>query len=154
LEGLNKDYGTHILANETTYAAAKDAGLVFRELDRIRVKGKNEPVVIYELVCDSAGLTPETEILLDDFAGARKLYEARRWTEAQEAFQSILNRWPEDGPARAYWKRCQEYLFDEPSLNWDGVFTMTHKKRVSATPRLFAPIAPTARHSHFARPCP
>ena len=127
LEGLNKDYGTHILVNETTYASAKEAGFVFRELDLIRVKGKNEPVMIYELVCAIGSLTPEIEMQLDDFAGARKLYEERRWTEAQDAFQSILNRWPEDGPARAYWKRCQDYLFEEPPTNWDGVFTMTHK---------------------------
>jgi adenylate cyclase len=127
LEGLNKDYGTHILANETTYAAAKDSGFVFRELDLIRVKGKNQPVVIYELVCDVASLTPEIEMQLDCFENARKLYEGRRWSEAQSAFQSIIDRWPEDGPARAYWKRCQEYLFDEPPASWDGVFTMTHK---------------------------
>jgi len=127
LEGLNKDYGTHILVNETTYARAKDAGFVFRELDLIRVKGKNQPVVICELVCDVKSLTPEIEMLLDCFADARKFYEERRWTEAQSAFQSIIDRWPEDGPARAYWKRCQEYLFDEPPANWDGVFTMTHK---------------------------
>jgi adenylate cyclase len=127
LEGLNKDYGTHILVNETTYVAAKDSGFVFRELDLIRVKGKNDPVVIYELVCDAAKLTPEIEMLLDSFADARKLYEERRWTDAQSAFQSIIGRWPEDGPARAYWKRCQEYLFDEPPAHWDGVFTMTHK---------------------------
>src|SRR6516162_3780230 len=74
LEGLNKDYGTHILANETTYAAAKDAGLVFRELDLIRVKGKNEPVVIYELVGEAATVTPESEMLLDVFKDARRLY--------------------------------------------------------------------------------
>jgi adenylate cyclase len=127
LEGLNKDYGTHILVNETTYAAAKDSGFVFRELDLIRVKGKNEPVLIYELVCDAASLAPETEMLLDSFADARKLYEERQWTRAQSAFHSVIERWPEDGPARAYWKRCQEYLFDEPPANWDGVFTMTHK---------------------------
>jgi adenylate cyclase len=127
LEGLNKDYGTHILANETTYAAAKDSGFLFRELDLIRVKGKNQPVVIYELICDLASLTPEIEMQLDCFENARRLYEERRWSEAQSAFQSIIDRWPEDGPARAYWKRCQEYLFDEPPANWDGVFTMTHK---------------------------
>jgi len=127
LEGLNKDYGTHILVNETTYAGAKDSGFVFRELDLIRVKGKNQPVVIYELVCEVASLTPEIEMQLDCFESARKLYQGRRWSEAQSAFQSIIDRWPEDGPARAYWKRCQEYLFDEPPANWDGVFTMTHK---------------------------
>ena len=127
LEGLNKDYGTHILVNETTYAAAKDFRFVFRELDLIRVKGKNQPVVIYELVCDTAAMSPEIQERLDCFREGRRLYEERRWSEAQSAFQSMVDRWPEDGPARAYWKRCQEYLFDEPPANWDGVFTMTHK---------------------------
>jgi adenylate cyclase len=50
LEGLNKDYGTHILVHETTYSAVKGDGFVFRELDLIRVKGKLQPVTIYELI--------------------------------------------------------------------------------------------------------
>lgn len=127
LEGLNKDYGTHILVNETTYLAAKDSGFVFRELDLIRVKGKVQPVVIFELVCAATSLSPDAQARLDRFRDARALYRQRRWSEAQVAFQSILDQWPDDGPSRTYWKRCQEYLFDEPPSNWDGVFTMTHK---------------------------
>src|SRR5438094_665724 len=50
LEGLNKDYGTHIIVNESTYEEAKDSGFVFRELDLIRVKGKLQPVTICELI--------------------------------------------------------------------------------------------------------
>jgi adenylate cyclase len=127
LEGLNKDYGTHILVNETTYLAAKDSGFVFRELDLIRVKGKLQPVVIYELVTFTDSLSADMQARLDRFSEARALYHQRLWLEAQSAFQSILNQWPDEGPARAYWKRCQEYLFDEPPSGWDGVFTMTHK---------------------------
>jgi adenylate cyclase len=127
LEGLNKDYGTHILVNETTYLAAKDSGFVFRELDLIRVKGKLQPVMIYELVAASASLTSDIQARLERFREARAFYQKRRWLDSQNAFQSILDQWPDDGPARAYWKRCQEYLFDEPPTNWDGVFTMTHK---------------------------
>jgi adenylate cyclase len=127
LEGLNKDYGTHILVNETTYLATKDSGFVFRELDLIRAKGKLQPVVIYELVTAAADLSTDTRARLDRFHQARALFGQRRWLDAQSAFQSILDQWPDDGPARAYWKRCQEYLFDEPPSGWDGVFTMTHK---------------------------
>jgi adenylate cyclase len=127
LEGLNKDYGTHILVNETTYLATKNSGLVFRELDLIRVKGKLQPVVIYELVAAAADLSADTQSRLDRFHESRALFQQRRWLDAQSAFQSILDQWPDDGPARAYWKRCQEYLFDEPPSGWDGVFTMTHK---------------------------
>ncbi|HWZ96711.1 MAG TPA: adenylate/guanylate cyclase domain-containing protein [Candidatus Dormibacteraeota bacterium] len=127
LEGLNKDYGTHILANESTYEASKNSGLLFRELDLIRVKGKLQPVTIHELIGREADASPETIELLTQFTAARSLYQARKWQDAQNAFQSILEKWPTDGPSRTYWKRCQEYLFDEPPLNWDGVFTMDHK---------------------------
>lgn len=132
LEGLNKDYGTHILVNESTCAVAKDAGFLFRELDIIRVKGKLQPVTIYELVGKLAELQQdaafsELQQRLAHFAKARLLYHQRQWAPAQQSFQSILDRWPDDGPSRMYWKRCQEYLFDEPPASWDGAFTMTHK---------------------------
>jgi adenylate cyclase len=132
LEGLNKDYGTHILVNEPTYAAAKNAGFFFRELDVIRVKGKLAPVTIYELIgkiseMQQDGAFADYALLLQEFREAHELYLQRKWSESQDAFQSILDRWPTDGPSRTYWKRCQDYLFDAPPAAWDGVFTMTHK---------------------------
>jgi adenylate cyclase len=132
LEGLNKDYGTHILVNETTYTAAKDEGFVFRELDLIRVKGKLQPVTIYELIGRAGessvyGTPDEVRARVELFQQARELYRKRRWEESQKTFQIILDKWPDDGPSRTYWKRCQDYLFDEPPSGWDGVFTMTHK---------------------------
>jgi adenylate cyclase len=132
LEGLNKEYGTHILANETTYQSAQDAGFLFRELDLIRVKGKLQPVTIYELVGRSAepgpnGAAQDLHARLELFAQARALYRKRHWEEAQRTFEDILAKWPDDGPSRTYWKRCQEYLFEEPPSGWDGVFTMIHK---------------------------
>jgi adenylate cyclase len=132
LEGLNKDYGTHIIVNETTYSASKDDGFVFRELDLIRVKGKLQPVTIYELIGRAGqasfyGTPDEVRSRLELFQTARALYFRRHWADAQRSFQAILDKWPDDGPSRAYWKRCQDYLFDEPPSGWDGVFTMTHK---------------------------
>jgi adenylate cyclase len=132
LEGLNKDYGTHIIVNETTYEGVKGDGFVFRELDLIRVKGKLQPVTIYQLMgkqedLATEGRAEEVRLQVEQFARARELFRNRKWDAAQRAFQDFLDRWPEDGPSRAYWKRCQEYLFDEPPANWDGVFVMTHK---------------------------
>jgi adenylate cyclase len=132
LEGSNKDYGTHIIVNETTYEGAKDDGFVFRELDLIRVKGKLQPVTIYQLMGRQAdlaadGRAEEVRLQVEQFANALELFRNRKWDAAQRAFQEFLDRWPGDGPSRVYWKRCQEYLFDEPSANWDGVFVMTHK---------------------------
>jgi adenylate cyclase len=132
LEGLNKDYGTHIIVNETTYAAAKSEGFDFRELDLIRVKGKLHHVTIYELLgrhgeAGVYGAPEDLRLRLDQFVRAHELYRQRRWEQAQTIFQQILDKWPDDGPSRTYWKRCQEYLFDEPPSSWDGVFIMTHK---------------------------
>jgi adenylate cyclase len=132
LEGLNKDYGTHILVNETTYSAVKNDGFVFRELDLIRAKGKLQPVAIYELIGRAGestvyGAPQEVRHRLELFHQAHEFYRKRRWEDAQKSFLAFLDKWPDDGPSRAYWKRCQEYLFDEPPFGWDGVFTMTHK---------------------------
>ena len=132
LEGLNKDYGTHIIVNETTYSAAESAGFEFRELDLIRVKGKLQPVTIYELIGRHGepsvyGTPQDLKRRHEEFVRARELYRQRQWHQAQTLFQTILDKWPDDGPSRTYWKRCQEYLFDEPPSSWDGVFTMTHK---------------------------
>ncbi len=64
LEATNKEYGTNIILSESTYALVKDKFLV-RELDNIRVKGKNKPVVIYELVDCLESLDPPAS-LVDD----------------------------------------------------------------------------------------
>jgi adenylate cyclase len=132
LEGLNKEYGTHIIVNESTYDAAKDKGFLFRELDLIRVKGKLQPVTIYELcgrVSDlqTPGTLADAQARLQQFEEARRFYRERKWSEAQKVFQATLDHWSDDGPSLVYLKRCEEYLAEEPVSDWDGVFVMTHK---------------------------
>jgi adenylate cyclase len=132
LEGLNKNYGTHIIVSESTYGSAKNDGFVFRELDLIRVKGKLEPVTIYQLMgrehdLAENGAGQSLREQLEAFARARALYRNRKWDAAREAFRELLTRWPDDGPARTYLERCQEYAADHPAADWDGVFVMTHK---------------------------
>lgn len=58
LEGTNKQYGTNVIISEFTYGLVRDRVIV-RELDNIRVKGKNKPVLIYELVDIVDGVEPE-----------------------------------------------------------------------------------------------
>src|ERR1700688_773289 len=130
LEGLNKEYGSHILFSETTYTAVEDPFLVFRELDLIRVKGKLQPVTLYELVAargTPAGDVPDLEERLEQFALGRTFYRERHWQDAQIVFEKLLERWPEDGPAHMYLNRCREYLVAGPEASWDGVYVMTHK---------------------------
>jgi adenylate cyclase len=107
-----------------------DPQLLFHELDLIRVKGKLQPVVIYELLAvrdtpegDSPGIDERVEL----FAQGRACYRKRRWQDAQIIFEKLSERWPEDGPARMYVNRCREYLARSPEDNWDGVYVMTHK---------------------------
>jgi adenylate cyclase len=130
LEGLNKDYGSHILLSEATYLAVKDPLLIFRELDLIRVKGKLQPITLYELMGTRGtpeGDDPGLEEHLELFAMGRAFYQKRCWQEAQEVFKQVVERWPEDGPACMYANRCREYLLAGPEENWDGVYVMTHK---------------------------
>ena len=110
LEGLNKEYATHILLSDTTYAAVEDPLLVFRELDLIRVKGKLQPVTLYELVAARGtpeGDAPDLEERLEFFAQGRACYRERRWQDAQIVFEKLLERWPDDGPARMYSESLQ-----------------------------------------------
>jgi adenylate cyclase len=130
LEGLNKEYATHILLSETTYMAVEDPQLVFRELDLIRVKGKLQPVTLYELIAAHGtpeGDAPDLEERLELFALGRACYRERRWPDAQIIFEKVCERWPEDGPARMYLDRCREYKVAGPDAGWDGVYVMTHK---------------------------
>jgi adenylate cyclase len=130
LEGLNKEYGTHILLSETTYAEAGDPLLIFRELDLIRVKGKLQPITLYELLGARGtpmGDAPGMEERIEMFTQGRACYRERRWQDAQIIFEKLLERCPEDGPARMYLNRCGEYLVEGPEENWDGVYVMTHK---------------------------
>jgi adenylate cyclase len=126
LEGLNKEYSTHIILSESTYITLRDTNFLLRELDLIRVKGKLLPVTIYELMGrrETAGDLIE---LADTFTKGHEAYKVRSWTEAKRWFENVLSRWPDDGPARIFLARCEEYLAEEPPADWEGVFVMKHK---------------------------
>jgi adenylate cyclase len=127
LEGTNKLYGTDIMISEFTWNEVTHR-LLCRELDRIRVKGKEEPVKIFEVVADrEKGVRPELGALFDAFAAALGLYKEGRFAEALEAFEALAREYPEDGPTTLYVDRCREYLANPPPPEWDGVYTMTTK---------------------------
>jgi len=133
LEGLNKDYGTHILVNETTYSGRQGRRYVFRELDLIRVKGKLQPVAIYELIGRAAENCvywhpDEVGQRIALFHEAHELYRKRRWEDAQKILsKSFWTNGPTTVHPATYWKRCQEYLFDEPPSGWGRRLHHDHK---------------------------
>jgi adenylate cyclase len=126
LEGLNKEYHTQILISEFTRRALRDDQFIFREIDFIRVKGKLQPVTIYEILGPGAKENGGVE-LVAQFGAAREAYKHRDWRSAQAAWVAILERWPDDGPSRVFLTRCEEYIAEEPPGEWDGVYAMKHK---------------------------
>lgn len=126
LEGLNKEYGTHIIISESTQKELRSERALVRELDMIRVKGKLQPVTIYE-VLDAEALGDTGKELVELFARGQKAYKQRDWRAARQAFEQVLDRWPADGPARIFLRRCEEYLAEGPEADWDGVYVMKHK---------------------------
>jgi adenylate cyclase len=126
LEGLNKEYGTRVIISESTQKALRSPRTLVRELDLIRVKGKLQPVTIYE-VLDAAALGNEGKELVELFGRGLADYKKRDWRGAAHAFEQILDLWPNDGPARVFLTRCEEYLAEEPEAAWDGVYVMKHK---------------------------
>lgn len=127
LEGANKPYGTRLMVSEFTWNEVKGE-LLGRELDRIRVKGKDQPVCVYEVMERKRdGLSLERLELVRHFEGALALYQEARFEEARDAFHSLARRFPDDGPTALYEQRCAEYAVDPPPAGWDGVYTMKTK---------------------------
>jgi adenylate cyclase len=125
LEGQNKEYGTRILISEGTYAKVGNL-FVCRELDLIRVKGKNKPVAIYELMA-SIEEAKRLEPLVQVFAEGLHAYRRGKFQAALEIFEDILSAYPNDGPAKVFAKRSKLYANEPPIGAWDGVFTATSK---------------------------
>jgi len=126
LEGVNKTYGTGIIVSEFTYREAKDS-IEVRHLDRIRVKGKEEPITIYELVGRAGRLADPVRELLACFDDGLRLFNERNWKQARQRFRDGLRINPDDGPCRVYADRCAEFMVKPPSRNWDGVYRFTTK---------------------------
>jgi adenylate cyclase len=127
LEGANKNYGTYMMVGENTYAKAKEA-CYFRQLDVIRVKGKTEPVKVYELMGRKDVPLPEARLqLIESYTKGLENYFLQHWDQALEFFDQVLKIDPKDTVAKLYLKRCKEFRQNSPGKDWDGVFTLTEK---------------------------
>jgi adenylate cyclase len=128
LEPANKTYDTLVMASEFTLDHARREDYRVRELDLIAVKGKVEPVRVYE-VLEMAGtsLSPEREEALRHFEAGMAAYKGRDWTLAAEYFGAALEADPTDGPSRVYLARAEEYAEAPPPADWDFVVRRTTK---------------------------
>lgn len=125
LEGINKEYGTRIVISEFTYKEVNDS-FTAREIDRVRVKGKLEPVRIYELLCEGE-LPSDRAAQVGLFNEGFDLYHERKFADALEKFKQAHERGTADPVSELYIERCQDYLNEPPPAQWDGVYVMKTK---------------------------
>ncbi|HEY9796583.1 MAG TPA: GAF domain-containing protein [Leptolyngbyaceae cyanobacterium] len=127
LESATKEYGCDIILSEYTYNLCRDRIWV-RELDRIRVKGKNQAVSIYELVGDvDMPLNDSTKRFLDSYEAARAAYRNRDFRKALDYFHEAHYIKPNDQAVIIHLERSRNYLDNPPPDLWDGVHTMITK---------------------------
>jgi adenylate cyclase len=125
LESANKEYGTHVVLGASTHAQVKDA-VVARELDLVRVKGKREPVQIFELLT-LAPAPPALAEFVARFEWGISAYKAQRWDEAIARFREADRLRGGDPPSGKYVERCEAMRREPPGPEWDGVFEMKTK---------------------------
>jgi adenylate cyclase len=125
LEGATKQYSARILLSEMTVRDLKKPSTL-REIDLIRVKGKDRPVAVYESLGYRAA-EPGVAGLLELHAAGVAAYRARDWRKARRAFESALELYPTDGPATVYRQRCNLLARTPPDDAWDGVWNLTEK---------------------------
>jgi adenylate cyclase len=126
LEGANKFYDTLILLGARTAELAKD-DIEAREVDLLRVKGKTEPVVVYELLAKKGELPAQRAKVVALYAEGLVAYKARDFAMAQTRFTEALGLDASDGPSQVYLARSRAYLSTPPPPSWDGVYALTAK---------------------------
>src|SRR3989475_327905 len=126
LEGANKFYDTLILLGPRTYELAQP-DIEAREVDMLRVKGKLEPVVVYELLARKGGLDAEKQRVVESYLDGLASYKRREFVRAKERFEAALALDPSDGPSKVCLHRVQEYLATSPPPDWDGVYVLQSK---------------------------
>jgi adenylate cyclase len=119
LEGLTRIYGVGIIVGPNTKEAVKD--IVFRELDRVRVKGKDEPVAIYEPLGIAGQVDEKVVDELKLWHRALKAYRAQNWDEAEMHLLNVQRMSPECKLYQLYFERIQQCRAEPPGAGWDGV---------------------------------
>lgn len=125
LEGANKAYGSKSIITEAVYEEVKER-FICRELDYIAVKGKNEPVRIFEILQEKPLAQPKLGEIKILFEKGLQAYRARKWEEATTALRKNVDLY-NDAPSAVFLERIEHFTNNPPPADWDGVFRMTVK---------------------------
>jgi len=126
LEGANKEYGTGILISEDTWEMAREA-IEAREVDRIRVVGKSEPVRVFELLGRKGELDAATLELKGRFEEGLAHYRNGELDPAEACFKACLGIKQDDGPSKVFLARLQHFRDHPEARRADGVWDLTKK---------------------------
>jgi adenylate cyclase len=125
LEGITKEYGADIIVGEGTKNAVSD--VVFRELDRVRVKGKDVAVAIFEPL-GLQGQVDKTKLEEGRlFDGALTLYRSQAWDQAERELLQLQNLSPDSKLYKTFLQRISFLRANPPGSEWDGAFTFETK---------------------------
>ncbi len=127
LESATKTYGSRILISESTCGELQSDYLL-REVDRIRVQGKKQPVAIFEVLdALDEGAIPDVPAFLAQSQEALAAYRAQDWDTASHHFKTLSTIRLDDRVSSLYLERCKHFAANSPGPNWDGVWVMTTK---------------------------
>lgn len=127
LEAAGKDYGVSILASDAVYEQVKDR-IFTRRIDVVRVKGKSQPVTLYQIICPKGKENAKHAEFVSRYEQGLAAYLERSWDTAIAHFkaaQHALNT--SDRSSRLLTERCLIYKANPPNADWDGVYTRTTK---------------------------
>jgi adenylate cyclase len=125
LEGLNKIYGTNIILGEHTYNLVND-DFEARKLDTVRVWGKQEPIIIYELISLKKKSIKIQRDFVSLYEAGLDLYFSKEWKKAIISFQGALELM-DDSASRIFISRCHKFLKNPPPGDWDHVWKQETK---------------------------
>jgi adenylate cyclase len=125
LEGRTKAYGVGILVGDATRKAVTD--IVFREIDRIKVKGKNEAVAIYEPIGPESDVSEQMREELELWNQALRAYRSQQWDQADESLLNLQRMNPECGLYKVFSGKVAEKRHNPPAPDWDGVTVFDQK---------------------------
>jgi len=129
VEGMTKVYGAKVLISGSTYSQLIDpSNFTFRELDRVIVAGKTEPVLVYELLdVDSETLREQKRESAQLFAEGLHCYRTGNFQGARLLFANCLVQAPLDEAAALYISRCAKLISRPPAGVWDGTTVLFAK---------------------------
>jgi adenylate cyclase len=126
LESLNKAYGTSVLVCGTTGERARSE-IELREIDVIRVVGKDDPVRVFEVLGERGAVSPPALEMRDHFEAGLAAYRQRSYGDARTAFRRALERVPADAASQVFIRRLDDMERAPPPPDWDGVWRQEHK---------------------------